>query len=324
MGMSPALKTALERLADAHDPSALAAAYRRLSARYRAAKPGANVAIPSAVEAAAYALARSPATHAAAARVFTKSLERLENVDALETMIDLGAGAGATTMAAIAALPSLRAATLVEVSPAMADALAEIVGAMPENIAVDIRREDVFSAFPTLPPANLVVASYCLGEIAPGRRVAFVAGAARLAKSLLVLVEPGTPGGFQAILGAREILIEQGFTIVSPCPGHGPCPRGAEAPCRFVARLARSRLHRRLKDGERPFEDESFSYLAAVPAGVGGSAAKARIIERPRVTKAGISFELCEVDGAGRQEVAARDKAAHRAARRLDWGDAFE
>ncbi|MBM3571240.1 MAG: hypothetical protein FJX52_02610 [Alphaproteobacteria bacterium] len=44
------------------------------------------------------------------------------------------------------------------------------------------------------------------------------------ADDILVLVEPGTPDGHRRILEGRTALVDDGATILAPCPYALPCP----------------------------------------------------------------------------------------------------
>jgi ribosomal protein RSM22 (predicted rRNA methylase) len=172
-------------------------------------------------------------------------------------------------------------------------------------------------------PADLVVASYALAEIGPARQGEVVDRLWGQTLGMLILVEPGTPAGFERILAARARLIGQGATALAPCPHDGACPIAAPDWCHFVQRLPRSRDHRLAKGADAPFEDEKFAYVAAARPGVALSARTPRVLAPPRTAKPGIDLKLCTAAGIEHRFVARRDKAAHAVARRLDWGDAL-
>lgn len=88
-------------------------------------------------------------------------------------------------------------------------------------------------------------------------------GAARVA---LVVVEPGTPRGFQQILEARTQALASGAAILAPCPHDATCPMQGSDWCHFAARVERSRTQRQLKGGELGWEDEKFSYVVITDA----------------------------------------------------------
>jgi ribosomal protein RSM22 (predicted rRNA methylase) len=88
--------------------------------------------------------------------------------------------------------------------------------------------------------------------------------------------------------------------------------------CHFGARLERSALHRKLKDGALSYEDEKFSYVALTkePA----KPASARVIRRPDQAPGRIRVTLCERNRLHHIVATKRDKPLFRAARKTEWG----
>ena len=112
--------------------------------------------------------------------------------------------------------------------------------------------------------------------------------------NMVLIIEPGTPSGFNNIIQARDKLIEKGFSIIAPCTSsNGFCPlRDSESDwCHFVERIDRSRIQRRLKNGVLGYEYEKYSYLlmSKYPIHSNGK----RIISRPNYTKHSVSFDIC-------------------------------
>jgi len=179
-----------------------------------------------------------------------------------------------------------------------------------------IMLEDV-ARLKALPPHDLVIAAYSLGEIAEPL-------AARLwqaARVALVAIEPGTPRGYALILKVREEFLEAGACMVAPCPAATPCPLAAPDWCHFAARVERSSIHRRIKDAELGYEDEKFSYVAVARLAVDLPAS--RIIRRPRQRPGLIELETCAPAGVRTVRVPHRDREAFRAARKTTWGGAW-
>jgi ribosomal protein RSM22 (predicted rRNA methylase) len=85
------------------------------------------------------------------------------------------------------------------------------------------------------------------------------------ARVALVVIEPGTPRGAGAIRTIREELLAAGAHMLAPCPAAMPCPLAAPDWCHFAARVERSSLHRRIKEGALGYEDEKYSYVCATP-----------------------------------------------------------
>jgi ribosomal protein RSM22 (predicted rRNA methylase) len=138
-------------------------------------------------------------------------------------------------------------------------------------------------------------------------------------------VEPGTPDGHLRIRAARDRLLAAGLTVLAPCPHGGTCPVvPGEDWCHFAARVGRSSLHRRVKGGSLPYEDEKYSYVAAVAPALAGTATAAapRIVRKPQLRKGQVLLELCTADdGLRRETVTKRHGPAYRAARDAAWGD---
>ncbi len=208
--------------------------------------------------------------------------------------------------AAVEAWPSLQELTLVEIEPEMIAAGREL---LPDAGWI---QADVSAAHG---PADLVVASYLLGELAEPP-------AARLweqAADTIAFVEPGTPAGYRRVLAARATVVEAGGFTVAPCPHDLACPLPPDDWCHFGVRLPRSKLHRRAKGVELGYEDEKFSYavLAREPV----SKAAARIIRQPQVRSGHVNLVTCEPDGIHARTVSRKQGAAYKEAKSAAWGD---
>lgn len=285
-----------------------------LTATYRAGGSSA------AVDPAAYLVARLPATYAAVARVLAETRARRPDLTP-ESLLDAGSGPGTAAWAAVEAWPGLSRVTFLDTAPALLKLAAILATAGPRPLACADAVEGSIEALPHGLDADLVVAAYALAEL-PLPRVAAAAGRLWAAsRSLLVIVEPGTPQGYARIRAAREALLGQGAVPVAPCTHALACPIDGDDWCHFSVRLARSRAHMHAKGARVPFEDERFAYL--VLAKQGTPSGFARVIAPPLHTKPGSSFRLC---GGGRIEtrhVARRDGAAYKLARKMDWGSLF-
>ncbi len=324
MTPSPALPASLAAAIDAmlerRPRKDLVESARRLSENYRARRTTSET-IRGEADALAYALTRMPATHAAAGAVFTRlASERPDFAPA--AMLDAGCGLGAAAYAATAVWPGIRDVEMLDRSPAFLD-LAARLAARAEGTA--LREARLTAADLTRLPQDagrrdLVVAAYALTELADGDLPGVVSALWERTGGALVLVEPGTPRDHARLMGLRPRLLEQGASILAPCPHAGPCPLAAPDWCHFSIRLQRSREHRLLKGADAPFEDEKFSYLVAARSGT--PAFSARILAPARRSKAGVALKLCEAGRAREIFLPKRDKARYEEIRRKDWGDA--
>ncbi|MBC8130783.1 MAG: SAM-dependent methyltransferase, partial [Rhizobiaceae bacterium] len=80
--------------------------------------------------------------------------------------------------------------------------------------------------------------------------------------------------------------------------------------------------HRAAKGAALSYEDEKFAYLLAVREPIFTPAGLGRILDRPDLSKIGLTAKVCRVDGsAGFVTVPKREKVAFAGARRAKWGD---
>ena len=140
----------------------------------------------------------------------------------------------------------------------------------------------------------------------------------------VLLVEPGTPAGHRRILAARARLQAAGYAIAAPCPHQLDCPLAVPDDwCHFAVRLQRSALHRQVKGAELSYEDEKFSYVAAVRPELGLPEWPAgRVVRRPQQRKNLVLLDLCDADGRSVHLPVGKSKGeVYRRARKTAWGD---
>jgi ribosomal protein RSM22 (predicted rRNA methylase) len=298
----------IEERADAAGFATVKRAARAMSEAYR---DGRSPRLNSQERTAAYLVTRMPATYAAAYATLREVRARL-GAARIETVLDVGAGTGAASLAARECWAEARHITMLEREAAFTEAALQW---LPDArvLTDDLMRVE------SLPRHDLVIAAYSIGELGPNQTIA-----ARLwqaARVALVVIEPGTPRGYSRILQIRDELLQTGAYMAAPCPAATPCPLIAPDWCHFAARVPRSSLHRRIKDAELGYEDEKFSYvaLAREPVPLPG----ARIIRHPQHRPGLIELETCTPRGVRTQRIAKQERERFRAARKAGWGDAI-
>ncbi|HWU11585.1 MAG TPA: small ribosomal subunit Rsm22 family protein [Streptomyces sp.] len=314
-----ALRAALAALLDGLPPRQAAQAVDRLIASYRGTTPTDAPILRDRSDVAAYAAYRMPATFEAV-RSCLAALRDAAPDWAPATHTDIGGGTGAASWAVAGAWDGPRTTVLDWSEPALALGR-ELAGAsgIPALRAATWERARI-GASPAPAPTDLVTVSYVLKELTAGDRAAVVDAAATAAQAV-VIVEPGTPDGYERIIDARDRLIAAGLTVAAPCPHDDACPveRGTDW-CHFSARVSRSSLHRQVKGGSLSHEDEKFSYVVATRFPV--RPARERVIRRPQIRKGQVLLELCTRDeGLRRATVTKRHGTLYRAARDTAWGD---
>jgi ribosomal protein RSM22 (predicted rRNA methylase) len=314
------LSAAIEELT-AGQQSGISSASAQLTVRYKRADFSAP-ALRSQADRLAYLTTRLPATFAALTRVF-RELIRLAAGAEISTLLDLGAGPGTALFAAAEAMPELRRATLFEADAEWLHLGQQLAAQTPFPVvrSAEWWQRDLRSPA-ELPPYDIVVISYSLGELTTHAVDSVIEAAWKSAQTFLVLIEPGTVRGFGIINHARTALIGRGAEILAPCPHKNVCPM-AEAGdwCHFAQRVERSSQHRRAKEASRGYEDEKFSYVIATRKSF--PAAKARIVRHPQKHSGHINLELCTPDGLRQKTITRSAKQAYKGARHAGWGDEF-
>lgn len=318
MELPATLRVAIETALSGIPVAALSEASRRLSQAYRS-DSRTNVSLDD-LSARAYLAVRMPATYAAV----RASLERVAQAapDFVPvTQFDAGAGPGTGFFAAKDCWPALQSATLAEQSRAMRMLGEQLVGPVTGNdvrwLDIDIVANSDFGG-----PFDLVTAAYVVNELAPDAASLLIERLWAATSGILLVVEPGTPAGWERILFARKQLAAFGGHMLAPCPHAQDCPLAAPDWCHFAQRLSRSKLHRLAKEADVPWEDEKFIYLAASRQPPVQRAS--RVIAPPRRASGQVALKLCEPEGrVTRLCTTRREGAPFQAARRLDWGDAW-
>jgi len=313
MQLPAAVRERIEALSENIPLAELRRAAERLSATYKDGEFAGAFDSPAARL--AYVHVRLPATFAACALALAYCADALPGF-APQSLLDLGSGPGSAILAAQRQFPSVRETVAIERDAELARFASELLRQSVRQQQSDIRT----AAFPK---SDLVITSYCLGEIAAKHRLEVIDRAWAATTGLLLVIEPGTPEGYSRILAVRDHLLASGAQMVAPCPHTQRCPmQGTKDWCHFAARVERTSLHRQLKSGSLGHEDEKFSYVAfaretaRLPA--------SRIVRHPQQHGGHIKLQLC-VDGEQIQEtvVTRSQKHDYRAARRARWGDTW-
>src|SRR5579871_11640 len=309
------LKAALDKKIEGLARDDIAARAAQISKAYR--DGGNSRTITSPADALAYALVRMPATYAAVAACLNALAEARPDF-APQILLDVGAGPGTASWAAAETFSSLKDFMLLDINAAL-QKLALDLGREHSRLAtMTYRRDD--HALDEVGPADLVIASYLIGEVTETERRALTERLWAKTRDTLVVVEPGTPAGYARIIELRAQLIASGAHVAAPCPHDLPCPLSAPDWCHFAQRLPRLRAHIQIKGAEVPFEDEKFSYVVLTREAP--ARRFSRVLASPDVGKVEVAAKLCTGSGVDIAKMPRRDKAAYASARRWRWGDA--
>jgi len=318
MDLPSQIRAAIDKALDGVPLADVQAAAERLSMRYRAATRDGRAHLSDDLAARAYLAVRMPATYAAV-RASLDAVAELRPGFMPRSLLDAGAGPGTALFAARDCWPSLSEATLVESSTAIRRWGETLVSASAFKQA-DWLASDLASVELRQAHYDLVLLTYVLDELEPKAIGPLIDRLWKATGDTMVVVEPGTSAGWSRILSVRDRFIAAGAYLVAPCPHAMTCPLQAPDWCHFSRRVARSRMHRRIKSADVPWEDEKFIYLAA--SRHPGLSVSARVIAPVLVKGGTVTLKLCQKAGdARRHMLSKRNGEAFRQARRLAWGD---
>lgn len=320
MSLPDDLNQALENCLDKIPRSILTAAAMDLTQRYRGSeRDQLSSFMISDHHRFSYLAVRMPATFAVIKRVLEECKHRVQEFSPT-SVCDLGAGPGTATWAAIHVFPEITKAFLHEKDADLLKLGQSLMQqAHHETLKVahwkqtDLVQENNFDF------SDLIILSYVVGELRQEAMIDLISKAWDSSSQMLVVIEPGTPHGFQRILAARTHLIQLGANLVAPCPHHQKCPMEKGDWCHFAERLERSSLHRAVKDVSLGYEDEKYSYVVASKNPV--ALPDARILRHPQHHSGHIDFVLCAKEGLEKKVISRRHKELYKLARKLDWGD---
>lgn len=302
------LRKWVEQRAGALPQHQLERAAAALSDHYRHGKP---LHLNPEERTAAYLVTRFPATYAAAVAMWTEVRGRMSQP--VRSIVDIGAGCGAATLAAFEVFGEMEA-TLIELDAEMTAAGREILPSA-KWIRADVRSTE-------LPAADVVIAAYAIGEMGAQQRAKLASRMWSAAQTAAAVMEPGSMAGFHVVQSIRDQMLHLDGHMIAPCPHQRACPMPEDDWCHFAARLERSALHRRAKHGSLSYEDEKYTYAAIAKAP--SAMATARIVRRPVHHPGLIELTVCGEAGIAKKAWRKRNAGEFRAARKAAWGDAWE
>ena len=99
----------------------------------------------------------------------------------------------------------------------------------------------------------------------------------------------------------------------------GTCPIKKGDWCHFSTRVSRSKLHKALKEGDSPFEDEKYAYIVFSKKEV--NRCSARITRHPLIYNGYLSLTVCDQNGIENIKITKKEKERYKKARKASAGD---
>ena len=287
----------------------------KLSEKYMYQERTGDTLLNTELEALAYSVIRMPATYGA---VYTALKNTLEKINCqMQTVLDVGAGTGATAWA-VSELLDIKNIRCLERERVMQELGKELMDTNPNFKDVSWEYIDIVENNLEA-KADLVITSYMLNEIKPEKREQVINKLIENTNHILVIIEPGTPEGFRNIKEVQKIAIHNGLYIVAPCTFQGICPLPDEDWCHSIVRMERTKAHKLLKNADLPYEDEKFSYIAISKEPYDNS--KIRILRHPIIEKGKITLKVCHNGKIEEMLVTKRNKEMFKNAKKKKCGD---
>lgn len=308
--MLPAfLLSALQNAAKNYSVKNLKKSAVAVSETYRKTERKGQHLVVSSEDVLSYALTRMPATF----EVISSVLKELPS--SCSSMIDVGAGTGAGACVAISGEYAKEILCLERELAMLQLGETLLKNAYPQ---VAWKKFDL-SCQKIEQKADIVLSSYVLNELSEENRIFAVEKMWQATNHFLIIIDSGTPSAFEMMKKFRSYLIEQGAFMVAPCPCSAEC---LNKWCHFEVRVARTKMHKFLKAGQAPFEDEKFTYLifSKQPERV----CRSRVLRHPRIEKGKIGLQLCTKDGIIEKVISKKEEALFKKARKIKAGDALE
>ena len=316
MELSIEIKNKVESLLEGYKLPLLKRVASELSENYLKESGKGISLVNSELDAKVYASIRMPATYKAISDSLEHILELYEGE--IRTVIDAGAGVG-TGAFVCNELLDLQSVTCLEKSDVMRKVGNEIMSDFPIKNLVKWKNFDLISN-EIDETTDLVICSYVLNELEEKARKVVVEKLFNATDKVLLIVEPGTPVGSSIVREIRTQLLSMGGHIIAPCPHEHECPMKGSDWCHFSGRTSRSKLHKLLKGGDVPYEDEKYSYIA-----ISKSPCKrcdSRVLRHPIINKSSVGLTLCG-DNIEKVDIRKSDKEKYRKARKVKVGDTF-
>lgn len=313
------LELAIEEEVKKYNIKDLKSAALNLSKRYMEAKRTGESLLKTDLDAIAYSVIRMPATYSAIKTCLEK-VKEIYNND-IKSLLDIGSGTGAGEWAAIE-LFDLQEIVCLEREKSMKDISSKYFSYNEDLKDVKFIDADIIQENTNL-KNDLCILSYMINELEENNKLKVVEKALEATEKVLLIVEPGTPEGFENIRKIRNYAYDKGYSIIAPCTGFcGRCDIQADDWCASSVRVQRTKIHKYLKDAEIGYEDEKFSYVAIAKERIDYHKVK-RILRHPKIENGRILVKTCCLGEIKEEIITKKNKEEYKMIKKKNVGDIY-
>ena len=291
---------------------------KEISQKYRANNNDGKRLLTKSDEAVAYALSRMPATYEAIYSSIKKITEN--NQFNINIVSDIGAGTGAATWAVYELLGKKQFYCL-EREHAMIQIGKNLMNHSESLKSVNWKQFDILKDNIEI-KSDLCIISYMINELPKNDVKKVIEKLWDATNEVILIIEPGTPRGFENIKYIRELLIEKSGYIIAPCSHENKCELEENDWCHFTCRIQRSKIHKKLKNGQSSYEDEKFSYIAFSKKSI--KKCNNRILRHPIINKGYSEFKICTNNGIKNVKISKKDGKIYKMAKKQNCGDCLK
>jgi ribosomal protein RSM22 (predicted rRNA methylase) len=277
----------------------------------------------------AYLALRIPSTYS---HIFgaLSSIKELSPTWTPKSILDIGTGPGVGVWAAKEVFSTIQEAVLYERDQNFVD-IGQKISETLDGIQYDWQQVDISKSLPILDQQfDLVILSSVINELNEKTRSHILDFAGKVCRGVILIVEPGTPIGFEAIQFSYKRLKRNEGVLVAPYIDNTFVN---SADVIFAQKMFRPEFQRRIRQLQRkqnlehehllPASDweESKYYYLAYSQKEPEIRPAARVIDKPKVQKASIELKLLTKDGVKVEKVLKREREKFKQAKKLEWGD---
>ncbi len=301
-----------------------------LSHKYRLERPEKKQSyINDQNDALGYLAVRAPSTYSQIYGAIS-SIKELNPNWKPESILDIGSGPGTAIWAAVEIFPSIKTGIAIEKDRYFSGLGKTILSQIPE-IKIDWQEADLQNPSDVSGKFDLVIIANVLNEVdeMTGKRIIELAQSH--CNGILIITEPGTPYGYEAIKHSSTLMNSQPYRLIAPYLDNTFVD---SLEINFVERIKRPEFQKRVRHLQRKndnqdkskilppsdWEESKFYYLAYSNLDT-EITPHVRLIDNPKPLKPFVELKVLTGLGIKIERVFKKDRENYKRAKKLKWGD---